>query len=227
MWRLCLIRSESYSTATANKPGLSESNNKTIWVFQAISSAVQGQVLRTHLGPGCSFCGKREKQGWVRESWETVVEDWACLSSCHPGEIGVTQHHLNPASPMSVSLTVQSSSIKNPLETAVLLPWQRTVPHSYQLCQFPKLVLGTLDLLPMTVFSHTQARYPVSWGVNHLLFAFSMPLKAQCANELSSCRPSPTRDPVLWNQMEEIDLKWKFTLEEKRKKKRVLTKTCL
>lgn len=66
--------------------------------------------------------GKREKQGWVRESWETVVEDWACLSSCHPGEIGVAQHHLNPASPMSVSLTVQSSSIKKPLETAVLLP---------------------------------------------------------------------------------------------------------
>lgn len=158
--------------------------------------------------------GRGEKQGWDGESWATVVQDWVYLSSCHPGEIGVTQHHLEPASPTSVSLAVQSSGINKPLETAVLLPWQGTVLDRCQLCWFLKLVSGMLDLFsdihfPLLYF--TYVRYPVPWEVSHLLLAFSVPLKAHRLNKISSCRPSPTKDPVLWNQMKEMNIKWKFT----------------
>jgi len=87
------------SYSTPNKQQLSQSNHKSICVFQAISdiaswdctgvaqgfsetkqnSAVQGRALRTHPLPGCSFKVKRRRRGWEVESWEAVVEDWACL----------------------------------------------------------------------------------------------------------------------------------------------------
>lgn len=71
------------SSSTSNKQGLSELNDNTVCVFQAISdlaswdctdlaqgssetkqnSAVKGQALRTHLGLGCYFYGKRRKTG--------------------------------------------------------------------------------------------------------------------------------------------------------------------
>lgn len=141
LWRLCLIMSEFQ--VISNMQGLSESNNKTVYFKPSLTS--RPGIARTCLtaflklskiqlpkgkpsgltwDQAAPSMGKGEKQGWEGESWETVAKDLACLSLCHLGEIGVTQHHLNPASPTSVSLTVRSSSINKPLETAGLLPWQ-------------------------------------------------------------------------------------------------------
>lgn len=139
LWRLCLIMSEFQ--VISNMQGLSESNNKTVYFKPSLTlrpgiaqtcltaflklSNIQlskGKPSGLTWDQAVPSVGKGEKQGWEGESWETVAEDLACL--CHLGVIRVTQHHLYPASPTSVSLTVQSSSINKPLEAAVLLPWQ-------------------------------------------------------------------------------------------------------
>lgn len=154
------------SYGMSNKQGLSESNNKTIVYFKPSLSLCPGiaqtwlkaflKLSKIQLSKGkplgltwdqaAPSAGKGEKQGWHGESWEMVVEAWACLSPCHPGKTGVTQHHLNPASLTSVSLTVRSSSINKPLETAGLQPSQGIVLDSCQLCRFLKLILGTLGI---------------------------------------------------------------------------------
>lgn len=150
------------------------------------------------MGPGCSFHWKMRKVRLRRGVLETVLWEWACLSSCHHGG------NLSYQEPHKPSL----SHICKP---HCPKPWHEQISRNRyftalaghcarQLLPFPipEAGIGNVKFFGEVYFPtlhfHIQRQdTPISWKVSLFLFTFSVLLKVQCTNKASSCRLSPTK----------------------------------